>query len=549
MAYLTLLVAMVLFCGLAHSAAHPALASVWVASPWEQVSKTATPGLARDIQLSAARNEYEPARIIVTAGSERLHAVSAKAGPLTGPGGKGIAVSNLRFFREHYLNIDKPSHRSAAAPGWYPDPLVPFPDHRLEPGAEKAQYHGAPFDVEAGCSQGVWVDVYVPRNVPAGEYRGAITVTSAGKTLARIPLSLIVFDFTLPDTFAMRSNFGSLGDRLARQLGMEAESEQFAQVEDLYIDELLAHQCQPSSLGRIWPEWSPEKGIDDTRSEARLRRMVEQRHANSLMVPFRYQEEPDECAAYLRAMEAYLKREGFLDLSYIYMLDEPNTAEQYEAVRQQGKLIHEAAPGIKRLCTEQPQTDDPAFGDLYGAVDIWCPLWPIYDEAAARARQSLGESIWTYTALCQASGKIPFWEIDFPPVMYRAPFWTCWRYDITGILYWSSIWWKDPAVVWERPVYPEGEVNFWGEGVLLYPGQPAGVEGPVPSIRLKLIREAMEDYEYMSLAAEAAGKAEVDQVVATVARSFSDWESDPGAYLRARAKLAKLIEGRHTSGS
>jgi hypothetical protein len=63
----------------------------------------------------------------------------------------------------------------------------------------------------------------------------------------------------------------------------------------------------------------------------------------------------------------------------------------------------------------------------------------------------------------------------------------------------------------------------------------------VPSIRLKLIREALEDFEYMTLAAKQGHKSEVDGIVGSLARSFTDWSQDPEAYIAARAKLAALI--------
>ena len=218
------------------------------------------------------------------------------------------------------------------------------------------------------------------------------------------------------------------------------------------------------------------------------------------------------------------------------MEDEPNNAEQYETVRQQGQLI--GPSGIKRLCTEQTVTSDPAWGTLYGAVDIWCPLWCLYDENTARERQAVGEEIWTYTALCQGNGKAPFWQIDFPPVQFRAPFWVSWREGVKGFLYWSSIYWAQGQDPWTTPHFRD---QYWGEGMLLYPGKDAGLSGPVPSIRLKLIREAMEDYEYMTLASQQGHKAQVDQIVDRLVHSFSDWSKDPQAYMAARAKLAALI--------
>jgi hypothetical protein len=519
-------------CGVA-SSQNPA---VWVASPWEHVLRSTEPGPDRSVSLYAGRNEYEPFRVIVRAGEQPLADVNLVASGLKGPAGE-IPAANLSLFREHYINVFEPSLRSTAPTGWYPDALVPFVDPVDGSELSGATCDGVPFSVEANTNQGVWLDVYVPPDAEAGEYAGSVTVTAAGATLAEVAVTLTVWDFTLPETIAMRSCFGSFG-RIAKPLGMDAASEEFRQVEDLYIDTMLAHRCIPSSVGPIWPEWSQEAGIDDSASGERLRTMVEDRHVNALQLPFAYRDDPEKCKAYLRDMAAYLREKGWLDLAYIYMKDEPNDPEEYEIVRQQGELIHQADPGIHRMCTEQTITSNPEWGDLYGAVDIWCPLWGLYDEETARQRQELGEEIWSYTALCQRDETNPFWQIDFPPIVFRSPFWVSWHYDIKGFLYWSSVYWDPEKDVWTRPHFRD---KFWGEGMLLYPGTEAGIKGPVTSIRLKLIREAMEDFEYMTLAAAAGHKEQVDAIVNGLARSFTDWERDPAAYMEARAQLAALI--------
>jgi hypothetical protein len=77
--------------------------------------------------------------------------------------------------------------------------------------------------------------------------------------------------------------------------------------------------------------------------------------------------------------------------------------------------------------------------------------------------------------------------------------------------------------------------------MLLDPGKDAGLRGPAPSIRLKLIREALEDFEYMTLAGQQGHQAQVDEIVAGLARSFDDWSQSPEAYMAARAKIAALI--------
>ena len=299
-----------------------------------------------------------------------------EATALTGSVGR-IEAENVALFREHSIHVFEPSIASKAPTGWYPDALIPIAGGDAEAGAA-AKYPALPVRVEPGTNQGVWVDVYIPRNTAPGEYSGTISVTAGGVPLGSVPVKVCVRPFTLPDDIAMRSNFGGLGGGLARYLGMDASSREFAAVEDQYIDALLAHRAIPSSLGNIWPQWTPEDGIDDSRSGERLRTMVEDRHVNSLCVPFAYRDEPEKCQAYLRDLAAYLRSKGWLDLAYIYMEDEPNDAQQYETVRHQGELIRKS--GIKRLCTEQTVTSDPAWGTLYGAVDIWCPLWCLYDE-------------------------------------------------------------------------------------------------------------------------------------------------------------------------
>ena len=440
---------------------------VWVASPWQHVLRSTEPGGAKSAEIVAARNEYEPLRVIIHAGAQALANVHVEASALSGPAGQ-IEAGNIALFREHYINVFKPSHASKAPTGWYPDALIP-----IAGGDPGAKYRSLPVSVDPGTNQGVWVDVYVPRDTAPGEYSGTITVIADGKPLSSVPLKVRVQPFTLPDNIAMRSNFGSLGAGLARQLGMDAGSPEFAAVEDQYIDTLLAHRAIPSSLGNIWPKWTPEGGIDDSGSGERLRAMVQDRHVNSLCVPFAYRTEPEKCRAYLRDMAAYLRSKGWLELAYIYMEDEPNDAEQYETVRQQGELIRES--GIKRLCTEQTVTSNPEWGTLYGAVDIWCPLWCLYDEKTARERQELGEEIWTYTALCQGKGTAPFWQIDFSPVQFRAPFWVSRHYGVKGFLYWSSIYWGQGQDPWTTPHFRD---QYWGEGMLLYPGKDAGIGGP-----------------------------------------------------------------------
>ena len=243
---------------------------VWVASPWQQVLRGSNPGTDKSAAIVAARNEYEPFRIIIRAGQQALTNVRVEASDFSGPAGK-IDSSNLVLFREHYIHIDAPSPRSHAPVGWYPDALIPCSGG--DPAARAAaKYGGLPLSVERNTNQGIWIDLYIPRQTEPGEYSGTITLTADGAPLSSVPIHVKVSPFSLPDTIAMRSNFGGLGSRLANSIKMDPSSKEFAAVEDQYIETLLAHRAIPSSLGNIWPRWTPQGGIDDSASGERFAR-------------------------------------------------------------------------------------------------------------------------------------------------------------------------------------------------------------------------------------------------------------------------------------
>ncbi|MBU0611502.1 MAG: hypothetical protein KKI08_26735, partial [Armatimonadetes bacterium] len=332
--------------------AHAQTLVVWVASPWQHVLRTTEAGTVKAVALIAAANEYEPFRLIVRAGDRALPEVNLTVSDLRGPGAT-IVAANLTLFREHYLDIFAPSYRSTAPTGWYPDALIPFVDPVTKQDIVGAKYDATPYTIEANANQGYWIDVYVPTGTKPGEYRGMVTVTSADKKLADVPLTLTVREWGLPDSIAMQSCFGSLGSRLAKQNGVAPGSPELASIEDLYIEAFLAHRAVPGSLGNIWPTVADDGTVDDSQTGERLRKLVEDDHVNALRLPFSPGSGPEKCKAQLRALAGYLRQKGWLDLAYVYMKDEPNKPEEYEIVRQQGALIKEADPGIKRMCTEQ----------------------------------------------------------------------------------------------------------------------------------------------------------------------------------------------------
>ena len=516
--------------------------TIWVASPWQQVIRSTPPSDLKEVNLKAAANEYEPFRLIVhNGGSSPMEDINVSVSDLEGSESNIIAAENIALFRAYYLNVIKPSHRTKNSPGWYPDALIPF-DGGQSGQIQGPEFFAAPFSVDTAQNAEVWCDLYVPAGTPAGLYEGTVTVTSGGKKIAKIPVQLTVWNFELPDKISMRSHFGSFSSTSAKMMGAEKGSEKFLKLESLYGEELVKHRAMPSSPENVWPEWNENDGIIDNGESRRLKELVEESRVTALDMPLRYyHEDREKCNAYLTATAEWLRNLGYLDMAYIYLEDEPNDAEEYEIVRQQGALIKSADPDIKRMCTEQTITSNPEWGNLYGAVDIWCPLWGLWDEPTARGRLEKGEELWSYTALCQGAEGTPWWQVDTDPLNFRSPFWLSWRYDISGYLYWSSTYWGPYETlkgVWEAPYFRK---DFWGEGMLLYPGQPAGIEGFVPSIRLKLYREAMEDYEYMVMASKDTKGGEVYNIVSSCVTNFQEWSRDRSDYEAARERLADLI--------
>jgi hypothetical protein len=93
--------------------------------------------------------------------------------------------------------------------------------------------------------------------------------------------------------------------------------------------------------------------------------------------------------------------------------------------------------------------------------------------------------------------------------------------------------------VWINPVTYENQYNM--EGSLLYPGADAGVQGFITSIRLKQIREGLEDYEYLAILARRRGSAVAQGMVRKIARSWHDWDGDPRHLLEVRTEIARSI--------
>ena len=75
----------------------------------------------------------------------------------------------------------------------------------------------------------------------------------------------------------------------------------------------------------------------------------------------------------------------------------------------------------------------------------------------------------------------------------------------------------------------------------MYPGTKAGFMGPVASMRLKVFRDSVEDYDYFKLLESEVGKTQAIAMVSALAPDFANYETNPESYIAQRKAIAELI--------
>lgn len=546
---------------------------LWTLTETKRVLRDEPAGTGTSVKLQAARNEWESFQILLRS-DVPVKAVNLKGGDLrrmpygiTGPAGIIRCAEDTRLYRQHQLELTVGTYRNDAfKPGWYPDPLIPFRHPLTRKPLSKAGLRAVPFDLPAGQTHGFWVDVYVPPDARPGRYRGTYRVTAGGGKAVEIPVTLTVWDFTLPRVSTLKTALGSPARRMRSyyreraRAGKEKEPSDWPAVEAQCAEMLTRHRINaappPGSIVPVaQPDGSsrPSEGRGSYRippEQVRtLREFIDRYHVNAIMVPRPTgivkdpELEREKLHAWLKSWDraaAELNRPYVV--FYTYLKDEPNDEEAYKYVRKWGRAIREANSVVKVLVVEQTWSQNQTWGDLYGAIDIWCPLFPLFKSESAAKRQALGETIWTYTALCQRD-KTPWWHIDYPLLNYRVPAWIAWRYRIRGLLYWGGMsYWRQVEDPWADPwTYGRPARVYNGEGTLVYPGRAVGCDGIAPSLRLKALRDSIEDYEYLAILERLGLADQADKVLLPLAGSWFQWETDPTAYQKVRAKLAEMI--------
>jgi hypothetical protein len=522
-----------------------------VASALEKLRPGDPPPPGRVVDLVAARGECESAQIAVRAPGG-LAALAAEAAPLraspAGPAHRDPAppAIGVRLYRVATLRLDRPSGVDGAAGEW-PDPLIPVRD----PDFGEAR-RAFPVAVGPGRLQAIWVEVCVPDGAPAGRFAGAVRLADGGAPLAEVPVSLRVWPFAIPRTGAFTAAFG-LSTRLGtRALGAPDDPA----VARALAAAALRHRVTPFTLSADPPDGTCTArrcALDWTRYDAEVAPILDGTLVPGTRGAFAevrisgavWSGPEEDLAATLRAWRHHFDERGWADRLWLYTLDEPRPDQLAELARR-ARLAR--AAGIRVFATTLPQ---PA---LAGLVDAFAPNLTLLPDGAPRpARVAFSYA----SCLSHGCGELPprgalraamqrdfggwpGYEIDRPGTAARAVAWLAWRRGLAGELYYDMLqtWRGDP---WNDVRAFAGN----GDGTLLYPGLPAALGGthpfPVESIRLEIVRDALEDLELLRLASAAGLRRLAEETAAALAPSGRGWERRPEPWLLARRRLGDAL--------
>jgi Glycoside hydrolase 123 N-terminal domain/Immunoglobulin I-set domain/Glycoside hydrolase 123, catalytic domain len=512
------------------NAAVPPMFTVWVAPSLDRVGTTDTPGTASSISLSGARGETVDAQVIVQGPLSGLTNVNLGASALTGPGGATIPASSVTLYREYYITVTGTgSYGGGSNPplgsGTYAEPLIPFNDP--ETGSPlcttTATLKACNATLSAGQNQPYWIDISVPRgatNSPTGTYTGTISVT-ADQGTTTVPVTLTVWNFELP--------------------------------------------AQPSELSE-WTLWNPAAGnTTTTLDQALMRNKVMGRYdvaanASSDMTNFGlnrsgldgYYFIGIQCNGSYSSLPstsqinaAAVNFPAALPLDF-YVADELNGCSgAYSTLKTMGTNAHAANPIVKTIMTTNaPDSNLFNEGDGRSAIDHWVLLdamqqWPSLPYTGAG-------DLWSYASCNTGFGNTPAWMVDYPPINERiqAGFLN-WTQGATGLLYWRADGWTAGNAIgsWNNvdTTGCGGGMGRPGDGIFIYPPGPIASTESAPGIRLKAIRDGIQDYEYAQILKNIGQVPFVNSVLQPIATSWTNWSQVPNALEAARLQLGQLL--------
>ena len=531
--------------------------AVWTAVASEKIRPETAARSDRNVSLAAAKNEFEAFQVVVTGPAS---GVSASASELTGAG----KISAPKLFREELITVTNPSAADGAT-GRFPDALVPDVDDVV--GEKRNAF---PFDVPAGESHAIWVDYHVPADAPAGSYHGTVTVhTAQGDT--SVDVQLTVWDFALPSTSSLKTSFTLSGGAVEKAHGLSGEA--LTELRQKYTQMALDHRI---SISDPWEDgqygdWSHFDNAYGPFLDGHASTQLQGAKLTSLRSGANLGSVAEHAD-----WAGHFKSRGWFDRLFQYTCDEPPITCSWGDVNARAQIAKQADPGFRTLVTTD--IEQATKNGVDSSIDLMVPLINVMDdrptsaygwtEGGEKAPEYNGflhsggqKELWLYES-CMSHGcggtvdignpsadqlyftGWPSYMIDASATRSRALEWFSFRYGATGELYYETAQAYYDHDAWTS----QWDFNGNGDGTIFYPGTASKIGGsvdiPVASLRMKMIREGMEDYEYLKLLSDVGGADEAKQIAQQLFPRAYQADVAPADLMAAREAIARSILAR-----
>jgi hypothetical protein len=506
------------------------------------------------------------------------------------------ASTNVIVYREAYMNVTTKTSTAATfynALGLYPDILIP----PVDPYSQQTT-NAWPFTVAAGKNQSAWIDVLIPPNAPPGYYLGSVTVKSGNTVLATMPVVLAVWQWPagfMPATATLGWSAGSSYDTLCRQQGGTCSSTYPGGAEGEAVDLgalALDNRINNGVGGQNFPDTGSFASFD-TQTGPQLSGTAPGWHYNTILSGAKDNWIQLQCAgncfpnannsAIFANWVSHFTTKGWLPALNFILADEPSGGAWASLVTNANASRGFSTPNVPmQVSTSLPlATANGALNAIdQMVVNVVCmdPFTAPYNVCgttavgnqranyntwlAGKCCSGTGptRTLWSYES-CSGSGTCsngtvgggnytyPNYNVDGTPAANRAQEWLVYLHQQSGELYYALdyCFWNTCGSGTTDPWTSIYAFGGNGDGTLVYPGTTAhlgsGVVTPIwiPSVRLKHIRDGMQDYEYLN-ALNNRGKGSVasSQLSSWITNSYT-FETSGAGLQAARQKLGTAL--------
>ncbi len=237
---------------------------------------------------------------------------------------------------------------------------------------------------------------------------------------------------------------------------------------------------------------------------------------------------------FYRSLQAHLDEKGWTEHYIQHQLDEPKDGELYQRL---AALAREHMPRVRTMdaINSQPQVYSPLVDIQVFALTILAK-----EQALADERRAKGQGVWMYHC-CSPYPPYPNRHLDerlsasrlYPSLAYLL--------KAQGYLNWAANIYRgaDPYKTSIGPV-PGGSQDPGhppGDNWFYYPG-PDGLRA---SLRQVAFRDGLLDHALLCMLTEK-DQAAADRIMESLARSLTDYETEPASYHRARKALLRALD-------